>query len=158
MTSMEKIRSLAGRIRWRSVIALVLFVAVIFLLFRSMPGSYQVLGGVGIRVTADPATVAPGGSSVLSVELKNEKTTGDASVVVKAQTYDKNVYFDDSNSQTYGSASISIGPQETRKITLKVKTRPEALQGQYTLDFTAVPQGEDKGPQNRLSLTVEKTG
>jgi hypothetical protein len=156
MTTMERIADLAKRIRWRSVIALILFVAVLFVLFKSMPGSYQVLGAVGIRVTADPSTVAPGGSSVLDVELKNVNAKEAATVTFKAQTTDRNIYFEDSNSQTYGSASISIGPQETRKIKLKVKTKTEALEGQYTLDFSALPQGEDKGPETRVTLTVEK--
>ena len=158
MTTMERIKDiLLHRIKWRSILALILFVAVLFVLFKSMPGSYKELGGVGVRVTADPATVAPGGSSVLDVELKNVNSKDATTVTYKAQTTDKNIYFEDSNSQSYGSASISIGPQETRKIKLKVKTKPETLEGEYTLDFIALPQGGDNGPETRVTLTVEKS-
>ncbi|MFH0862712.1 MAG: hypothetical protein V1875_06770 [Candidatus Altiarchaeota archaeon] len=156
MSTMEKLSSLAGRIRWRSVLALLLFVAVLAVIWKTMPSGFSVVGGVGIRVTADPSSVSPGGSSVLDVEMQNVNAKGDVSVTVNAQTYDRNIYFEDSNSQTYGSSSITVGPQETRKVKLKVKTRPETLEGQYSLDFKATQQGDDKGPETRIALTVEK--
>jgi hypothetical protein len=157
MSVVENIKSLASRIRWRSVIALILLVIVAAVLLKTMPGSFATVGSVGIRVTADPSSVSPGASSTLDVELKNVNAKGDVTVTVKAQTYDRNIYFEDSNSQTYGSASISIGPQETRKIKMKVKTRPETLEGQYSLDFSALSSGSDKGPETRLTLSVEKS-
>ena len=156
MSTMEKISSLAGRIRWRSVLAALLLLAVLAVVWKTMPSGFSVFGGVGIRVTATPSSVGPGGSSVLEVELQNVNAKGDVSMTVKAQTYDRNIYFEESNSQTYGSSSITIGPQETRKVKLKVKTRPEALEGQYSLDFTATQPGEEKGPETRITLTVEK--
>jgi hypothetical protein len=156
MSVVDSIKTVLGRVRWTSVIALVLLIAAVFLLFQYFPTGYQVLDGVGIKATATPAKIAPGGSSSVDVEVKNMKSDMDVTVVIKGQTYDKNVFFDDTYAQTYGSQAVTLGPQESRKITLKLKSKPETLQGKYTLDFTAVPTGEDKGAQTRISLTVEK--
>jgi uncharacterized membrane protein len=157
METADNVKSVVSRIKWRSVVALILFVAVLVLLWQSMPGSFAVGSGVGIRVSPNPATIVPGGSTSLDVELKNVKDKGDVSVVVKAQAYDKNLAFDDSGTQNYGSASITLGPQETRKVKLKVKSQPGILEGKYTFDFIAVPSGEDIGAETRVSLTVEKS-
>jgi hypothetical protein len=158
MPSMEEIKSLAGRIRWRSVLALILFVVLVYVLVRSFPGGYQTSqnGAIGIRVQVDPASVSPGGSAVMDVELKNFGEKSEVTVIVTGETYSKNLLFEDSSAQKYGSESIGIGPQETRKLKFKVKSKPEIIEGTYNIEFTAVPAGEVVGAKTRASLVVEK--
>jgi hypothetical protein len=157
MSTVESIKSLAARIKWRSVLAVILLIALVAVIYQSMPGGYSVASGVGIRVSADPTTVSPGGSSVVDVELKNVNEKGDVSVVVTAKTYDVNLYFDELQSQSYKSALINIGPQETRRISVKVASKKGILQGNYNIDFTATQDGNEKGASARLPLTVEKS-
>jgi len=154
--TLDQIKSLIARIRWQSVLALLLFVVVIVVLFKSLPGGYQIGGGLGLKVTANPWKIVPGDSTTLDVELKNINKDRNVSVIVKAQTYDKNLFFEESYAQSYGTASISLGPQEMRKLKFKVKSKPDIIEGKYTIDFSATPTGEGKGVENRVSLEIEK--
>lgn len=157
MSILGTANNLAGKVKWRSVIAIVLLAAASFAVWKTMPSGFSQVGGIGIRASAAPSSVAPGGSSALEIELQNSNVKGDAQVKVHAETHDKNVYFEDSQNQSYDSGQISIGPQETRKIKLKLMTASQALDGQYSIDFSAEPQGEEKGPQTRLALTIQKS-
>jgi uncharacterized membrane protein len=154
----ENVASVLGRIRWKSVLAVILLLGVAVVVLQYMPSSYQVSNGVGIKVSPNPSTISPGGSSVVDIELKNVNADKDLTVNLDTRTYDRNILFDAANSQTYRISSISIGPQETRKLNLKVKSNPETMQGTYTIDFKAIPLGEDKGAESRVSIKVEKGG
>ncbi len=156
MSFLERLKSVVSRIRWKSVFALLLLAATAYVVVEALPGGYAVGGDVGIRVSADPPEVSPGGSAMLDVELKNLRESRDMAIIVSGQTYDPNVYFDDTYAQTYGSRSINIGPQETRKLTLKVRVKPEALQGSYVIDFKATPQ-DSGGAETRLAIDVERS-
>jgi hypothetical protein len=156
MSMMEKLGSLASRIRWRSVLALVLLIALVAVLIQSMPGSYSTGGGIGLRVTVSPTKIAPGGAAVLDVELKNVNDKSDAVVSVEAKTYDPGLTFTDSLAQSYRSNIIKIGPQETRRLKVDLKSRNGILEGKYTVDFTATPEGSATGAQTRASITVER--
>jgi len=136
---------------------LILLVAAFLMLVQYVPGGFTEGGGVGIRVIPNPAKISPGQYSMMEIELKNVNNDKDLTVVLTAATYDKNVFFDESYTQSYGSASINIGPQETRKMSLKVKTKPDTMQGKYTVDFKAKPAGEDKGAETRVFLAVDKS-
>jgi hypothetical protein len=157
MSIAENVASIVSRIRWKSIIALILLLGAGYAAVSMMQGGYSIGGDVGLRVTANPSKVQPGSSSALDVELRNMDDKKDLTVVVSAQTYDRSLYFEENTAQTYTGQPVKLGPQETRRISLKVKTKPEILQGKYSVDFKATPQGDDKGAENRVFLTVEKS-
>ncbi|MBD3388216.1 MAG: hypothetical protein GF416_03980 [Candidatus Altiarchaeales archaeon] len=155
MSGITRIRSIVYRIRWRSVIAVLLLVAVAALLFTSMPSGFRVTGGVGLKVKADPAKIPPGGSTTLQIELKNVESDEKATLVVEGNANDDDIYFEESYTQSYRSMSIPIGPQGTRKTSFKVKTKPGILEGRYTIDVTARNEQDPESREARTRVFLE---
>jgi len=145
-----------SRIRWKSIFAMLLLAAAAYVIVQAMPGGYSVGGNVGIRVTAEPSKVSPGESSMVDIELKNMRDKEDINVIVTADTHDKDVFFDESYAQTYGSQSINIGPLGKKKFVWKVRTKPEVMQGEYVIDFKASTK-DSNGAETKLYLVVEKS-
>jgi len=158
MAAVERIKSVVSRIRWKSVFAVVLLVALAAVAFKWLPAGYQTGGGLGLRVSANPPKVAPGGLTTLEAELKNLDSDRSVKVLVKARTYDAELVFEETYGQEYDGLPISIGPQGARKITFKINSKPTALEGKYPVDVTAAEEGGGEGAAKRIFLTIEKKG
>jgi hypothetical protein len=156
MEAASKIKSVIHRIRWRSVLAVVLLVAFAAVAFNFLPAGYQVGGGVGLKVRATPDSLSPGGASTIEAELKNTDSDRTVKVVVKSRAHDASLIFDETYTQAYESVPISIGPQGTKKITFKLKTKADSLEGRYPVDVTATEEGKAEGAEKRIFLTVKK--
>jgi hypothetical protein len=151
---LENVRSLIQRVRWRSVLAVVLLIIVCYLIYTSLPGGYSVGGGIGIWASIDPTSIAPGEPVVVSVELKNMRSDKGLMVYIRGLTYNENLFFDETYAQSYTSQKISIGPQEIRRLSLKMRSKDVILDGKYALDSSAYEEGKEAGASQRIFLDV----
>ncbi len=156
MSAVDRIRSVVSRIRWRSVLAVLLFVAVLAVLFTSFPTGYSIGGGMGLKVKANPDRIKPGGTATLETELKNVRADENIVVTIHAKTYDSDLVFEESYSQEYESLDIAIGPEGVRKTSFRVKCKPTAYEGRYPIDVYASAEGEDRQAETRVFVTVEE--
>ena len=164
MSAIDSIRSIMYRIRWGSVIGVVLLFAVVYMIYTSsgvydlIPTGYEVKDGVGIWADISPKKVAPGNSTVLEVEIKNMDSDKEIMLSVKGLSYDDNLFFDNTYSQSDSSDAIMMGPQAVRKISFKMKTKGKALNGKYPVDVTAVEVGKhEDGVKTRVFVEIEKS-
>ena len=157
MYTLQNLKSIIYRVRWGSVIALLLLVALIYVLLTNLPGGYQVGGGIGIWAQANPSSVQPGDTSTIEVEMKNMDSDKEKTVFVRAITYDQNLFFDQTYAQTYQSEKIKVGPQEVRKISFILKTKPTVLDGRYRIDIKALEEArETNGAESKIFFDVKK--
>ncbi|MFH1055829.1 MAG: hypothetical protein V1744_07045 [Candidatus Altiarchaeota archaeon] len=153
---MEKLNSLVSRIRWKSVIAVILLVAVAYTLIQYFPGGYQTSGNIGLKVSAKPDSMTPGGSTTLEVEVKNMNSKEEVTVTIRGRTFEKEIMFADTQTQNYASDPIQIGPQGVRKLSLSVKSSRAALEGEYPVEVTVSAEGVDKPPEKMVLIKVER--
>lgn len=138
------------------MLALALLLAVLASLIEYAPSGFSEEAGIGLKVKAKPARIEPGSETTLEIELRNTNTDRNLSVVVTGKSFESVIVFAESFNQDYGSAPIRIGPEGTRKISLAVKTKPEALEGKYPIDVMAMEEGQVEGPKSRVFLEIEK--
>lgn len=153
---MESPRSFLYRIRWGSVIALVLLVLAFYVLYTSAPSGYNVSGGVGIFAEVDPAVASPGQTINIKVELKNMYSDKGMTVVLRGKTYNDMIFFDETFAQTYSSKQITIGPQEIRRINILLRTKSDIYIGKYTIDLEASEANKPQGiAKQRVSVDID---
>ncbi len=144
------------RVRWGSVLAVVALFAIVYLVYNYFPSGYSVSGGVGIWASASPSKIMPGNSTVISVEIKNMDSENQMLVQVRGLSYDDNLFFDNTYSQSDSSDGIMLGPQAVRKISFKMRSKKEALAGRYPVDISALEVGkEEGGAMSRVFIDVE---
>jgi len=152
---MQAIRSIIYRIRWRSVIALLLLVACAYILLANMPSGYNVGGGIGLWAQAKPDTIKPGATSYVLVELKNLQAKEGMVVSITGLTYDENLIFDDTYAQTYSGQPITIGPEELRKLSFKIRARDGILPGEYRVLIRAEQAGKPGTAEKSVTVNVD---
>ena len=135
-------RSLIYRIRWTSVFALVLLLGLIYLLITTLPGGYSVEGDIGLYAFSDPPSIEPNKEALMEVEIKNINSVSEMTVVITGLTYDSNLIFFDTYSQNFLSDPINIGPQEVRRVAFRIRSKPEALFGEYRVKISAEKVGQ----------------
>lgn len=154
---MDKLKSLISRIRWPSVIAVLLLFVALYLAYTYIPSGYQVGGGIGLYAGLEPSAIVPGEDAVVEVELKNMNSDKGLEVYIKGLTYHESLFFEDTYAQTYTSSKITIGPQEIRKLSLKLRSREGIMDGKYAIDLKAYENGkEDKGAKQRVFIEIQQ--
>ncbi|MFH1403178.1 MAG: hypothetical protein ABIH11_02795 [Candidatus Altiarchaeota archaeon] len=143
------------RIKWRSVFALLIVIGAIYFLVNSLPSSYQVKNNIALKTTADPEVIMPGGTSTITVEVKNLDKEKSITVSVKAKTTDNSMFFSTTYSGDYLKGGILIGPQESRKLNFDVKSKAGSLEGRYGITVEAVEDGSVEGAAETVFINVE---
>lgn len=153
---MNKLMTILSRIRWSSVIGLVLVVAVVALLIYSIPSRGNVKGNIGLNVKADPSTIKIGEKSTIEVEVKNVNAEDEATVYVLAKTRVDDLLFTSTGDTYVSMREILIGPKESRKLTFEVKPEPSALPGKYGVDVSANEKSYAEGAEATVYINVVK--
>ncbi len=155
---MEKLKSIIERIRWRSVLAVLLLIAVVIIIFTQLPTGYEVGAGgnIGLWAAVEPASIVPGDEAVVNVELKNMNTEKGLNVIVTGETYTELLSFEVSRyDKLFQSEKISVGPQEIRRLSVKMRSKQGILDGKYSIDVKAFEEGkEDSGAKQRVFIEI----
>jgi len=155
MPKVEKLKSVLKRVRWGSVAALAFMVFLVAaILLYSFGSGYEMGEDVGLKVSMNPSKVEPGSYASVEVELKNPNDSRNISVTVTAVTYESDIVFAESFTQVHETTPITIGPQGIRRISFRVKSKPETLEGRYSLDVSASADSSDPAT-SRVFLDVE---
>lgn len=155
---MEKLKSLIERIKWRSILAVLLLVAVIAVIFFSLPaGSETSSSGIRISASIDTSSINAGDTMTVDVELQNMNSDKGLEVYLKGLTYTELLFFDETYSQTFTTSKITIGPQERRRLAILLRSKPGILDGKYSVDLTAFEYNkEDAGAMQRVFVELEE--
>ncbi|MFH1789248.1 MAG: hypothetical protein ABH834_07695 [Candidatus Altiarchaeota archaeon] len=153
---MEKLASMLKRVRWVSVIGLLLFIIIIAFLIMQIPTGYSVQGDVGVGVSADPSTVKIGERSTIDIEVKNMNKDREVIVYVEAKTYDDQFLFTNTGDKYASKRDIIVGPKESRKLSFEVRPLTDALPGKYRIDVKAREKSYAEGAEDTVYVKVVK--
>lgn len=150
------IKSILSRIKWKSVVAVILFIVIIFFAFKNLPSQHKVKDDLGVSAVVDPDVIGPGGKSAIDIEIENFNKDEDVDVIVTAKSYDEKLVFYEFYNTTV-QREIKVGPTEIRKLKFKVKLQPGALEGKYRIDVEAKEKNKGSGAEYQVYLTVEES-
>ncbi|MEA3254333.1 MAG: hypothetical protein U9Q22_00680 [Candidatus Altiarchaeota archaeon] len=155
---MKALKSIISRVKWKSVLGLISFIALIlFVLWAILtlnpfgPG-YKGEEDIQIRSWVDPGRVDLKGKSTVWIDVMNR---GDEKVEVDVdlQTYDKNLIFEKTGNQRTNESRI-LGPRESRELDFKVNVNaPDS--GKYGIKILVTHTGESIEDEVFLNV-VEK--
>lgn len=153
---MEKLKHMLGRVRWVSVLGLLLFIIVIGFLIMQIPKGYSVQGDVGVGASADPSTIKIGERSKIEIEIKNMNKEREVTVYVEAKTYDDQFLFTHTGDRYASKRDVVIGPKESRQFSFEVRPLPDALEGKYRIDVKAREKSYADGAEDTVYVKVVK--
>jgi uncharacterized membrane protein len=154
---MDRLRSLLSRVRWGSVIAVILLVIAVAIIYSKIPSGYNIGGNIGLSASVMETSVSPGSDIVLSLELKNMDSVKAMDIQVSGTTYHELLIFDETYTKSYVSQIISIGPQETRKFSIKLRSQQGIIPGQYAIDLKAYERGkQENGATQRIFINIKE--
>ena len=153
---MEIVSNILSRIKWRNVFVVLILLGVVFFVVKFLPLNYKVKDNIGLKASVSPDRLNVGERAKVSVEIKNMYPSSDATVVLSASTYDKNLLFMETSTQNFQSGDIKVGPSETREVSFTVEARKEALAGNYRVDVKVAEKGSSAGAEDTLFLKVER--
>jgi hypothetical protein len=156
MSMMNPVGGAIARIKWKSVLALIIVIAAMYFLVKSFPTGYSVKNNIGLKVSSNPEQISPGYISTINVEIKNLNRERMITVGVKAKTSDQSMFFTETYSGEYFRGGITIGPQETRKLRFDVKSKAGSLEGRYGVTVYAIEDGKVEGVEDTLFIEVEE--
>jgi len=146
--------SLLKKIRWGSVIGLLLFIIIVGALIVYFPTRYSVKGDVGVDVKASPSTVKIGERSKIDIEITNLNKNREVTVNVEAKTYDDALQFTHTEDKYEARTDVLVGPKESRKLTFEVRPLSGALPGKYRIDVKAREKSYAEGAEDTIYLKV----
>ena len=147
-----KLNELLARIKWQSVIVLLIAIVVLGAIFWGaldlkpvtlFAPTYKEGGDIQERSWADPGRVDLRGSSTARVEVKNigKEPTNIRIFLEPLDPYSSSFTFDDTGSQKT-NRSLSLGPGESKDLGFKIRFNATDV-GKYGLKVTVSPGGEN---------------
>ncbi len=155
---MGDVQDTIARIKWRSVLALLVVIIVLFFLVTSinpLTTGYSVRNNIGLKTDVKPSSIMPGDISTIRVELMNLNKEKTVTLGIKAKTTDKNIFFTETYSGDYMRGGITIGPQETRKLKFDIKSKDGSLAGKYGIVISAVEDGKIEGSESTVFIDLD---
>jgi len=152
---LDTLKEVSSRIKWKSVLAVLIVLAIVLLVFRNIPSGYTVKDDVGLKAYANPDTIKLDGRTSLEIEIKNTGQERGIETLVSANAYDQNIIFTNTSS-TSVELSVKIGPKEVRKLSFEIQLSPGALEGTYCIDVTVKPEGRIEGVKVPVCIPAEK--
>jgi uncharacterized membrane protein len=151
-----EVLSFLKRIRWISVIGLIILVVLIGAIVFLIPSRYSTKGDVSVDAKANPSTVKIGERSKIDIEVRNLNKDNEITVSVEARTYDDVLQFTHTDEKYESKKDILIGPKESRKLTFEVRPLSGALPGKYRIDVTAREKSYAEGAEDTVYINVKK--
>lgn len=153
---MEDLKRLFSKVRWTSVLALIVVIVVVALILLNLPSRYSVQGNIGVTASADPRKVKIGERSTIEIEVKNLDENEEARISIEAQTHDESFVFVKSGTKYAFESDVLIGPEESRKVKFDVRALTGSLPGKYRVDVTAKPENYNEGAKDVVYITVSE--
>lgn len=152
---MDRLKTLLSRVRWTSVIALLLLMAVfIFILVKIPFSSSNVQGNIVLDANAVPGRIKLGERSTIEIEVRNTDKYERAEVDVEAKTHDDYFIFVESAESYIVEEGVQIGPQETRRLKFRVRAVPGARPGKYRIDVKAREKNYAESAEDQVYVKV----
>ena len=145
-----------SRIRWKSVMVVLLVIVIIAIAFSSVnlfSSGYMGKKDIKIRTWLDPSTVDLNGKSIVWSEVKN---TGqeDVWILLNLDTDDPALLFKDTENQST-SEFIKLGPGESRKLDFKIELVYASYSGDYGINILL--KYDEEEIKDKIYLKVMET-
>ena len=140
-----KVTDLLARVKWKSVLALILLIAVIilvvwgFYVLKPFTANYKTKGDLSARFWADPARTELRGATTVWVEVKN-RGSDKLPVTVTMNTYSKSLLF--AAGEQNMSKGVELGPGESRQLPFSANMNA-SYAGTYGLKAVVSSGGEN---------------
>ncbi|MDD5111629.1 MAG: hypothetical protein PHG85_03725 [Candidatus Altiarchaeota archaeon] len=154
MSKLDSLKEVGSRIRWKSVLAVIVVVFIAIIALTSLPSGYTVKDDIGIKAAANPDTIKPNGKTTLEIEVKNMKEDR-VEVEIGAKAYDELLTFSNTSS-TQVMTTVKIGPKEVRRLYFDMELMDGALEGKYGIEISAKPENKIEGVVYQLYINVRK--
>ena len=150
---MELMDNIISRIRWKSVIILIVAILVIAIAFSSInlfPSGYKGTDDIRVRTWLDPSTINLKGESIVWIEVMN---TGKDDIWIRLglNTDDPALLFRNTGRQNTTEV-VKLGPGESRKLDFKVRLDGALYGGNYGINILL--EYEDEEIEDKIYLRV----
>lgn len=155
MVGIQSVKNVVSRIKWRSVGALLILIAVVLLLLNSIKPGYTYLGNVGVKATLEPDEIMVGERATLRIEVANINKDDDVTISVAATARNQDLVFEPNLRSDMSEDDVRIGPKESRILKFVVRPKGEVLEGKYRIDVVARESSMTEGAEEIVYLYVK---
>ena len=135
---MQSAKNFVARIRWKSVIALLVFVVLFIVLAKSIPQTTSNSSHLSLDVKVDPKKTSPGQETTVIIEVENRDSHVSRMVSVEVKTFDLNLKFPETLQTSQVLSNFNIGPREKRVFRITLDSTTNIVDGKYTIQAKAL--------------------